>query len=107
MLCLKDKDELIDEAWRSGSSTPGSELQQELVDDKVKRPHVVKGKLLEHLPLSGRRSGCLKFKCEPKRSRRLSVGTNLQLTLTPLGAISQQTLLGTYVLLLAEQGRVV
>ena len=107
MLCLKDKDELIYEARRSGSSTPGSELQQELVDDKVKRPHVVKGKLLEHLPLSGRRSRCLKFKCEPKRSHRLSVGTNLQLTLTLLGAISQQTVLGTYVLLLAEQGRVV
>ena len=65
---------------------------------------MVKGKLLEHLPLSGRRSGCLKFKCEPKRSRRLSVGTNLQLTITPLGAISQQTLLGTYVLLLAVRG---
>lgn len=38
---------------RPGSSTPGPELQQELVDDKVKRPHVVKGKLLSNCHSQG------------------------------------------------------
>ena len=73
MLSLKDKNELIDEAWSRGLSTPGSELEQEKVGYKMKGTDWWKESFLSTCK-SEKISGHSRLTFQPERSHRSSSG---------------------------------